>query len=64
MKFIATVTSCVQVGPNDYETQRYSKVFDYSESMNDVMAWCSSVYHGDHNVNSVVLSHFYDRDQP
>ena len=40
-----------------------SKVFDYSESMNDVMAWCSSVYHGDHNVNSVVLSHFYDRDQ-
>lgn len=64
MKFVATITSCIQVGPNDFDTQRYSKVFDYSESMSDVMAWATTLYCGEHTVNSVVLSHLDDKEQP
>ena len=64
MKFVATITSCIQVGPNDFDTQRYSKVFDYSESMSDVMAWATTLYCGELTINSVVLSHLDDKEQP
>ena len=65
MKFVATITSCIQVGPNDFETRRDSKVFDYSASMLDVTKWASTLYSVDHNVNSVVLSHLdEDKEQP
>lgn len=64
MKFVATITSCIQVGQNDFDTQRHSKVFDYSESMSDVMAWATTLYCAEHTVNSIVLSHLDDKEQP
>ncbi len=57
MKFVATITNCVQVGPDDYETRRDSKVFDYSESFSDVMLW-ASIYTKNPTINSIVISDF------
>lgn len=43
MKFVATYTSCVQVGIDTFNDKSVSKVFDYSKSMQDVMDWLGSI---------------------
>lgn len=43
MKFVATYTSCVQVGIDTFTDKSVSKVFDYSKSMQDAMDWLTSI---------------------
>lgn len=43
MKFVATYTSCVQIGIDTFTDNSISKVFDYSKSIQDVMDWLSSI---------------------
>lgn len=43
MKFVATYTSCVQVGIDTFTDKSVSRVFDYQASMQDVMDWLSSI---------------------
>lgn len=51
MKFVATYTSCVQVGIDTFTDKNVSKVFDYSKSMQDIMDWLTSI-----GVNNPTLS--------
>lgn len=43
MKFVATYTSCVQVGIDTFTDKSVSKVFDYSAPMQNVMDWLESI---------------------
>lgn len=43
MKFVATYTSCVQVGMDTFTDHGISKVFDYQAPMQDVMDWLGSI---------------------
>lgn len=43
MKFVATYTSCVQIGIDTFTDNSVSKVFDYQAPMQDVMDWLGSL---------------------
>jgi hypothetical protein len=43
MKIAATITDCVQVGQYEYRDVRTTKVFDSSQSIDDIMAWGNSL---------------------
>lgn len=43
MKFVATYTSCVQVGIDTFTDKSVSRVFDYQAPMQDVMDWLGSI---------------------
>ena len=39
MKFVATYTSCYQASEISWQEYKISKVFDYDQSLSDVMDW-------------------------
>ena len=56
MKFVATFTTYEQVSEDTFNTVRHSAVFDYCQSIGDVIAWLSA-YKKNATINDVVISH-------
>lgn len=56
MKFAATYSECVQIGEYEYHQVRTTKVFDYSQSINDVMDWLVSLGVKSPQITSVTIS--------
>lgn len=56
MKFVATFTTYEQVSEDTFNTVRHSAVFDYCQSIGDVIAWLSA-YKKNPTMNDVVISH-------
>ena len=56
MKFVATFTTYEQVSEDTFNTVRHSAVFDYCQSIGDVIAWLSA-YKKNPTINDVVISH-------
>ena len=55
-KFAATYTTCVQISPDDFKTERITKVFDNSQSMQEVLDWVESLGHRNPDVTDVIFS--------
>jgi hypothetical protein len=60
MKFVATIKGCGQVGENSYQDYAVSKVFEYSQPLNDVMTWLVSQGYKNPNITDVTLSHLHE----
>lgn len=60
MKFVATITNCVQVSTDSYETCRDSKVFDYSQPFQDVIDWAETICQGRPIINYIAISHLHE----
>ena len=56
MKFVATFTTYKQVSEDTFNTVRHSAIFDYCQSIGDVIAWLSA-YKKNATINDVVISH-------
>ena len=56
MKLVATFTTYEQVSEDTFNTVRHSAVFDYCQSIGDVIAWLSA-YKKNPTINDVVISH-------
>lgn len=56
MKFVATYTTCAQVGENSWQEYKMSKVFDYVQPLSDVMMWLESLGVKEPNLSCVELS--------
>ena len=54
----ATITFCVQIGPDDFETRRVSNNFTKFQSIDDILMWAERQGVKDPTINSVVLSEF------
>lgn len=60
-KFVATYTDCVQIGEFSFQDYTISKVFDYSQSLQDVMFWLEHTVKVENpTLNNVKLSHLYE----
>ena len=60
MKFVATVINCVQVSCDDYKTCRDSKIFDYSQSFQDVIDWAEPLVSSRPIINYIEISHLHE----
>ena len=56
MKFAATYTTCEQISPDDFNTVRVTKIFDISQSVQEVLEWVKSLGVRDPDINSVDFS--------
>lgn len=60
-KFVVTYTDYVQVGEFSFQDYTISKVFDYAQSLQDVMSWLEHTVKVENpTLNSVKLSHLYE----
>lgn len=55
-KFAATYSECVQIGIDEFNQVRTTKVFSYSDSIQDVMGWLLSIGVKEPHITSVVIS--------
>ena len=55
-KFAATYSTTVQISYDDFTVHRTTKVFDNSQSMQDVLDWVESLGVRNPDINSVILS--------
>lgn len=60
MKFVATYTTCAQVGENSWQEYKRSKVFDYVQPLSDVMMWLESLGVKEPNLSCITLSDLVD----
>lgn len=54
----ATVEICVQVGIDDYRLKRYSRNFDASITLADIISWAKSMGVENPGINDVIFSDF------
>ena len=57
MKFAATYKSFGQVGENSYQDYAVTKVFHYTQTLEDVMTWLKSCNFENPTINDVQISH-------
>ncbi len=55
-KFAATYTETVQVSYDDFKLVRTTKIFDNSQSMQDVLIWVESLGHRNPDITDVIFS--------
>ena len=60
MKFVATVTGCVQVGENEYKTVKDSRVFDYNQPFQEVIDWARRYIKIEPVINFIEISHLHE----